>query len=74
MADTTATHFMSSATLISSPCSSQTWLPPIPAAREEAVTVSSRESAPSSTASAASSRVITFVTEAGARGSSAPFS
>ena len=38
-----------------------------PAARAEAVTVSSRLSVPSSTASATSSMVITFVTEAGDR-------
>ena len=73
-AETTATHLVISATVITSPSSSQIWLPPIEAARRLAVTGSSGETAPLSTASATSSSVITFVTLAGERCRWASFS
>ena len=66
-AETTATHLVISATVITSPSSSQIWLPPIEAARRLAVMGSSGETAPFSTASATRSSVITFVTLAGER-------
>ena len=72
LAETTAMHFIISATLICSPCSSHIWLPPMLSARAEAVTVSSSDSSPESTASAASSSVMTFVTDAGARSALSP--
>ena len=67
LAETTATHFIMSETESCSPTSSQIWLPPMEAARSEAVTMSSSASSPESTASAMSSSVMTLVTEAGGR-------
>ena len=72
MAETTATHFIMSETDSCSPCSSQIWLPPIEAARSEAVTMSSSAMSPASTASATSRRVMTLVTEAGGLRSVSP--
>ena len=74
LAETTATHFSISATVSTSPSSSQIWLPPMEAAWAEAVTGSSREMRPWSTASHTSSMVITLVTLAGSRTAWASFS
>ena len=64
-AETTQMHFSISLTLIFSPCSRYTQLPPKDAARSEAMTVSSRLISPRSIASTISSIVMTFVTLAG---------
>ena len=65
LADTTATAFTMSRTVICSCSFSQIWEPPMEVAWVEAVTVSSQLSAPLSMASMTSSRVMTLVTEAG---------
>ena len=74
LAETTAMHLSMSETVMRSPSSSHTWLPPMEAASAEAVTSSESVISPPSTASAMSSMVITLVTEAGGRRSSAFFS
>ena len=65
LADTIATPSRSCATVWVSPGSIYIWLPPIDAALSDMVTSSSRVILPLSTASIASSIVITFVTDAG---------
>ena len=67
-------HLSMSLTLICSPASRYTQLPPKEAARSLAVTVSSRLSFPLSMSSTMSSMVITLVTLAGKRRSRAFFS
>ena len=73
-ADTTEMHLSISWTLIFSPSSRKTQLPPKEAALSDAITVSSSEISPFSIASTMSSMVITFVTLAGAMRSCAFFS
>ena len=73
-AETTAMHLSISSTLICSPSSRYTQLPPKDAARALAVTVSSSFSLPLSMSSTMSSIVITFVTLAGNMRSCAFFS
>ena len=65
LADTTAMHLSMSLTLICSPSSRYTQLPPKEAALALAVTVSSRRIFPASRSSTISSMVITLVTLAG---------
>ena len=74
LAETTAMHLSMSRTLMRSPASRYTQLPPNEAARSLAVTVSSGVKTPLSMASIMSSSVMIFVTLAGKPGSSAFFS
>ena len=67
LAEATAMHLIISSTVRLSPSSSQIWLPPMEAAALLAVTLSSIEIVPASTASAISSSVMIFVTLAGER-------
>ena len=65
LAETTAMHLSISLTLICSPASRYTQLPPKEAARSLAVTVSLSRALPLSMSSTISSMVITLVTLAG---------
>ena len=73
-AETTAMHLSISLTLICSPASRYTQLPPKDAARSLAMTVSSSLSLPASISSTMSSIVMIFVMLAGNPGSCAFFS